>query len=362
MINRRRLSRRVLLGGGIGLAGLASNLLALPLGLKGAQASSAITKIAITTDTPHTSHTSNRALEVPPGLADLPFMNPLDPLTIGFDPSQLLVTSDPGKVSKLASGQTLREFTFTATNRSTLVVAGQQFAALAINDQVPGPTIRATQGDHIRINFTNNSDTAIGINFTGLQSSNSDALLKPVAPNTSMVYDFDAGFFGLYLYQGFKLPLAENLVRGLYGMLIIDPPTPRPKATELFMILNGFVLGGPIKQPLPRSNDVYAINTVAYHYIRNPISGIAANQLVRVYLANVTEFDLLNSFHLHGTVFNIYRSGTSLKPEEAESTIMLGPGQRAILEFTFKLPGQYMFHAYQGEFADLGCMGIFNVQ
>src|SRR2546422_3226331 len=106
MINRRRLSRRVLLGGGIGLAGLASNLLALPLGLKSAQASSAITKISIMTDTPHISQTSNRALDVPPSLADLPFLNPLDPLTIGFDPSELLVTSDPGKVSKLASGQT----------------------------------------------------------------------------------------------------------------------------------------------------------------------------------------------------------------------------------------------------------------
>jgi len=41
---------------------------------------------------------------------------------------------------------------------------------------------------------------------------------------------------------------------------------------------------------------------------------------------------------------------------------MLGPGQRAILEFSFKSPGQYMFHAYQGEYAVLGCMGIFNVK
>jgi manganese oxidase len=361
MIKQRRLSRRMLLGGSIGLAGLASNLLALPLGQKSAQASSAITTIAIETGKTNTKRSSNIPSAVPPSLADLPFMETLDPLTIGFDPSDLLITSDPGKVSKLASGQTLREFTLTITNQTILPAAGQQFKALATNGQVPGTTLRATQGDHIRINFTNNSDTDIGMNFTGIQSSANDALLKPVASNTSTVYDFEAGIFGLYLYQGFKLPLAENLVKGLYGMLIIDPPTPRPKATELFMMLNGFVFS-PITQPLPRSNDLYAINSVGYHFIRNPIGGIAANQLVRVYLANVTEFDLLNSFHLHGTVFNIYRSGTSLKPAEADSTIMLGPGQRAIIEFSFQFPGQYIFHTYQGEFADLGCMGMFNVQ
>ena len=83
---------------------------------------------------------------------------------------------------------------------------------------------------------------------------------------------------------------------------------------------------------------------------------------MRVYIVNVTEFDLLNSFHLHSNVFNIYRSGTSLKPDGIDSTVMLGPGQRAILEFSFKAPGQYMFHAYQGEYAVLGCMGIFNVK
>ena len=361
MINQRRLSRRVLLGGGIGLAGLASNLLALQLVPKGAQASSAITKISAIADIPRTAKTSNKALAVPASFATLPFINPVEPLSIGFDPSELLVTSEQGTVSKLASGQTLREFTLTVTPKTILPAAGQQFKALAVNGRVPGPTLRATQGDHIRINFTNNSNIALGMNFSGIRSNANDALLKFVDPNASIVYDFDAEFFGLYLYQGFKLPLAENLIKGLYGMLIIDPPTPRPKATELFMMLNGFVFS-PITQPLPSSNQLYAINTVAYHYIRNPITGVTANQLVRVYLANVTEFELLNSFHLHGTVFNIYRSGTSLKPEETDSTVMLGPAQRAILEFTFKLPGQYMFHTYQGECAEKGCMGMFNVQ
>jgi manganese oxidase len=37
-------------------------------------------------------------------------------------------------------------------------------------------------------------------------------------------------------------------------------------------------------------------------------------------------------------------------------------GQRGILEFSFKHPGRYMFHAHKTEFAELGWTGIFQVE
>jgi len=41
--------------------------------------------------------------------------------------------------------------------------------------------------------------------------------------------------------------------------------------------------------------------------------------------------------------------------------IMLAQAERHILEFSFKFPGQYMFHAHQSELAELGWMGAFEV-
>jgi len=35
--------------------------------------------------------------------------------------------------------------------------------------------------------------------------------------------------------------------------------------------------------------------------------------------------------------------------------------QRGIIEFRYRWPGHYMFHAHQSEFAELGWMGMFNV-
>src|SRR6476619_2670320 len=125
MTNQRRLSRRTFLGGGIGVAGLSSNLLALSVGPQDAHASSAIADITRISTVP------SRAI-----LDGLPFMEPIDPKLNGFDPAKILTIADIGKVSKLPSGQTLREFTLTATNKTILVAPGKKFDALAYNGQV----------------------------------------------------------------------------------------------------------------------------------------------------------------------------------------------------------------------------------
>ena len=52
------------------------------------------------------------------------------------------------------------------------------------------------------------------------------------------------------------------------------------------------------------------LREVANYFNEHPIE-LKVGELVRVYLSNMTEFDLINSFHLHGNMFNLYRSGTS---------------------------------------------------
>jgi FtsP/CotA-like multicopper oxidase with cupredoxin domain len=84
--------------------------------------------------------------------------------------------------------------------------------------------------------------------------------------------------------------------------------------------------------------------------------------LVRVYLINLTEFDLINSLHLHAMFFDVFRTGTSLTSSERTDTLMLCQGERAVIETTFRYPGDFMFHAHQSEFAELGWMGLFRAE
>ena len=94
--------------------------------------------------------------------------------------------------------------------------------------------------------------------------------------------------------------------------------------------------------------------------MREPLK-VPRDELVRIYLVNVLEYDLINSFHLHGNLFHYFPTGTSKTPSEFTDTVMRGQAQRGILEIRFKFPGEYMFHAHKTEFAELGWMGFFEV-
>ena len=256
--------------------------------------------------------------------------------------------------TKRPDGSLLREYDLVAIDREIEIAPGMFFPAWTFNGQVPGPTIRATEGDRVRVNFVNAGSHPHTIHFHGWHPPEMDGSLPEhqVMPGGRFVYEFDAEPFGLHLYHCHAVPLKRHIHKGLYGAFIVDPKTPRPVADELVMLMNGFDTN------FDADNEVYAVNTVANHHMHDPVK-VEVGKLVRIYLVNVTEFDLINSLHLHGMFFDLYRTGTSLTPTEQTDTVMLCQGERAILETRFRYPGKFMFHAHQSEFAELGWMGLF---
>jgi FtsP/CotA-like multicopper oxidase with cupredoxin domain len=182
-----------------------------------------------------------------------------------------------------------------------------------------------------------------------------DGVFEVIAPGETFTYEFDAEPYGLQLYHCHALPLKRHIHKGLYGTFIIDPKGGRAPARELVMVMNAFDTN------FDNDNEVYAVNTVGFHYQTAPIP-LTVAELTRVYLVNMTEFDLINSFHLHGNFFRAYRTGSDLDRFDWTDNIVLAQGERAVLEFTFKHEGRFMFHAHQSEFAELGWMGMFDVK
>jgi FtsP/CotA-like multicopper oxidase with cupredoxin domain len=74
------------------------------------------------------------------------------------------------------------------------------------------------------------------------------------------------------------------------------------------------------------------------------------------------EFDFINSFHTHANFFDYDPTGTKLEPSEFTDTKVFGQGERGIMEFRYHFPGKFMFHAHVSEFAELGWMGLFEVE
>lgn len=276
----------------------------------------------------------------------------------GFDPTDILTDFDYGKVTRLENGQILREFEILVHNKDIEIAPGMIFPAWVYNGRIPGPTIRCTEGDRIRVTLQNGSDHPHSIHFHGFHQAMMDGVPGTpgaIQPGESFTYEFDAEPFGLHLYHCHVSPLARHIAKGLYGAFIIDPKGGRPPVDyEFVMVMSGFDVD------YDNQNDFYAVNAIPFHYQLHPIQ-IKLGAKVRIYLVNILEYDLINSFHLHANFFNYYPTGTSLTPSEFTDTIIQTQAQRGILEFSYKFPGSYMFHAHNTEFAELGWTGNFEV-
>jgi len=253
-------------------------------------------------------------------------------------------THQPGRVA---------EYELVAHDRDVEIAPGVFFPAWTYNGTVPGPIIRATEGDRLRVRFVNAGTHPHTIHFHGIHPADMDGVFEVVDVGETLTYEFPARPHGMHLYHCHSTPLKKHIHKGLYGAFIIDPPQPRKPAQELVMVMNGFDTDGD------GENNFYTVNGRTFYYARYPIR-VRRSQTVRIYLANLTEFDLINSFHLHGDFFRYYPTGSG-DAFEYTDTVMLCQGQRGIIEIDFANTGRFMFHAHQSEFTELGWMGFFEV-
>jgi hypothetical protein len=125
-------------------------------------------------------------------------------------------------------------------------------------------------------------------------------------------------------------------------------------AREMVMVMSGWDVD------FDKKNEIYALNGTANFFRDNPIR-IKTGELVRIFLANALEYDPINSLHLHGNYFNLHRTQWKAKPDDFTDVVLMGQAERCILEFVYKAPGMYMFHAHQNTIAESGGMACFRV-
>ena len=317
---------------------------------------------------------------------------------------EYLIHFNCGRVSEGSNGQTIREFTLIVEENQNITISntGHYFDAWTFNGTVPGPTMRMTEGDLIRINVINSKDSkhTHSLHMHSIHTAEMDGVATPLSSNSqddkmvsvggtyksgmilpgrNFTYEFVAQPYGVYPYHCHVSPVADHINRGLYGMMIIDPKEPREQRTEIVMTMNGYDMDyemeGPVTPPSmaamrgeevrqedeERDNEIYTVNGKAFDYMDHPIP-LNVGEKYRIYLLNMVEFDLINSFHLHGDMISYIPGGTQYEASQVNDIIELGQANRGIVEFDYDNPGRYMFHAHVQEFTDLGWMGLFDVR
>ena len=270
----------------------------------------------------------------------------------GINPMAFLRNFDRGTVRR-EGGRTVREYRLQATTTPIELNSVTTFRSWNYNGQVPGPTLRATEGDLMRVIFENQGGRFHSIHFHGIHPEAVDGV-RTLRHGESFVYEFDAEPYGVHLYHCHAEPVTRHLGRGLYGMFIIDPPEGRPSADEMVMVMASYDIDDDKK------NEFFALNGIPNYYRRYPVP-IYQNQLVRMYLLNAIELDPAATFHIHANMFRLSRMGRQIEPVELTDVVTMGTAERHILEFSYPYAGKYMFHPHQDAIAERGCMGFFDV-
>jgi FtsP/CotA-like multicopper oxidase with cupredoxin domain len=129
-------------------------------------------------------------------------------------------------VTDLVAGpgpQPVKEFTLTARDA---VIDGRP--AETYDGAVPGPELRVTQGDRVRVTLVNRLAVATTVHWHGVRVPDAaDGVAgmtqDAVAPGASYTYEFVASDAGTFWYHSHQ-DTGNQLPAGLFGALVVEPP------------------------------------------------------------------------------------------------------------------------------------------
>ncbi len=126
-----------------------------------------------------------------------------------------------------ANGRTVHEITLTAQSVKLPIPGGQMYDAMTFDGQVPGPTIRVTQGDVVEVTL-NVPSTELTGHSLDMHAAQISAVpnFGPVMPGKSNTYAYIANYPGAFKYhcEGVGvIGMDQHVLSGMYGMIIVDP-------------------------------------------------------------------------------------------------------------------------------------------
>jgi nitrite reductase (NO-forming) len=129
--------------------------------------------------------------------------------------------------SMVQQGRHVVEVQLTAQSVDLPIMGGGKYHAMTFNGQVPAPTIRATQGDIIKMTLTVPSTELTG-HGNDMHASQMSAVpsFGVVKPGESKTYAYIAEVPGQFKYHCSGVNVAamdQHVLSGMYGLTIVDP-------------------------------------------------------------------------------------------------------------------------------------------
>lgn len=237
------------------------------------------------------------------------------------------------------------------------ILPGISVDAYAFNGQVPGPTLRFTEGDRVRINVTNHMPETTTTHWHGLILPNvmdgaAQMTQDPIPTGSVYHYEFTAVQSGTYFYHSHD-HIDRQQALGLYGALLIAPREPDPTLAadhEYTIQLQEWLLREGITYPaMPMEGGMpnfFTINGRAFP-ATDTISMRVGETLKVRFIGSNSGF--IHPMHIHGGPFQVVAIDGETLPVGQRyfaDTVNVGPGQRFDVIWRARKPGKWMIHCH----------------
>jgi manganese oxidase len=232
----------------------------------------------------------------------------------------------------------VKVFELTASVLQWETEPGKRVTAWVYNKQLPGPQIRVTEGDRVRVIVKNELPESTAVHFHGVLTPNAmDGVpfitQPPIKPGDTFTYEFVAKNSGSHMYHSHH-NAAVQVGNGLLGAFIVESKRKRAierdVAVDYVMILNdgahGYTLNG---KGFPATEPVVA----------------KLGQKVRVRFMN--EGMMIHPMHLHGMPMTVIDKDGYPQPMPWKcDTLNIAPGERWDVIVNCDNPGTWAFHCH----------------
>jgi nitrite reductase (NO-forming) len=298
--------------------------------------------------------------------------------TVDFGLVRTVVTPAYDATLPPASDAPIKEFRIPITHESIQIADGVDYQGWTFGGTVPGPTIRAREGDRIRITLVNESPMPHSIDFHSARIAPNEAY-RTIQLGEEVTFEFIASDPGVYVVHCGTPPVLLHLMQGMYLTMVVDPRNGwGTQADKEFVITQSefyTITGeGTTLPDYSAARDKQAtyvtFNGKAFQYRANPLL-VEVGDRVRFFVANPGP-SLHSDFHVVGTVFDrVYVDGNPNNVLESVQTWSVPAGGGAVFETVFGDAGAvsvskagagiYPFVTHSFADAEKGAVGLIRV-
>lgn len=229
---------------------------------------------------------------------------------------------------------------------------GHKAMGWTFNGQIPGPVVRATEGDTIDFTLKNDPKNTKSHSMD-FHAARADVLttFAPVKPGEEKHYTFTADNPGVFFYHCGADPMIQHIARGMIGAIIIDPKDPNamPKADREYVLIEHQMFDNPedVKGMMEDKWQHDAFNAVPFEY--DPVHDEAATKTleakpgerVRIYFVNAGPNEFSGFHPIAGIWDKVYPSGNPKNVLSDLQNYTVAPGDAATFDLISPKEGAY---------------------